>query len=141
MAKRGTASLLTHRWRGVDSNFRFRFPTAPRETHLLDGDNHHVARVVVPGTLMEPWAACPGSVRAARRHTKNALHYATLAATSTIIYLQNVVAARVSVILSINEKTTLQLYQGRNQSANVGDEMPICLQPELSSQARLLPFS
>ena len=81
MAKRGTASLLTHRWRGVDSNFRFRFPTAPRETHLLDGDNHHVARVVVPGTLMEPWAACAGSVRAARRHTKNALHYATLAAT------------------------------------------------------------
>src|SRR6516164_4348472 len=44
-------------------------------------------------------------------------------------------------ILSPNEKTTLRLYQGRNQSANVGDETPIYLRPELFSQARLLLFS
>jgi len=30
--------------------------------HLLDGDNHHLARVVVPGTLMEPWAAVVSAV-------------------------------------------------------------------------------
>jgi hypothetical protein len=31
---------------------------APHGTrdHLFDGDNYHLARVVVPGTLMEPWA-------------------------------------------------------------------------------------
>jgi len=38
----GTKSSQTLRWRGVDSNFRFRFPTAPPETHLLDGDNRHL---------------------------------------------------------------------------------------------------
>jgi hypothetical protein len=30
--------------------------------YLLDGDNHHLARVVVPGTLMEPWAAVVSAV-------------------------------------------------------------------------------
>jgi len=44
-------------------------------------------------------------------------------------------------ISSTNEKTTLRLCQGRNQSANVGDEPPICLRPEPFSQARLLLFS
>ena len=36
----------------------------PRGTrdHLLDGDNDHPARVVVPGTLMEPWAAVVSAV-------------------------------------------------------------------------------
>src|SRR6516162_1109648 len=41
-------------------------------------------------------------------------------------------------ISSTNEKTTLRLCQGRNRSANVGDETPICLRPEPFSQARLL---
>ena len=34
-----------------------------------------------------------------------------------------------------------RLCQGRNQSASIGDETPICLRPKLSSQNRLLPFS
>jgi len=40
-----------------------------------------------------------------------------------------------------SEKTDLGLCQGRNQSANVGDETSICLRPKLFSRARLLPFS
>src|SRR5215472_3114029 len=40
-----------------------------------------------------------------------------------------------------SEKTNLGLCRERNQSANVGDETPICLRPKLSSQNRLLPFS
>jgi hypothetical protein len=36
----------------------------PRGTrdHLVDGDNHHLARVVVLRTLMEPWAAVVSAV-------------------------------------------------------------------------------